>query len=385
MQNLPYYIDIHILIFIASIFMFMSVKRADYISEGYSYIRMSFLLLAVYVVDDFFITLTQEGFITPNYSFQYYLYAFYIYVPAILTFVFYKYCGGVIGHFNRPVRSMMHSLFFLDFLSYIVVVAIKDTELFAYPDPNYGGMLVGLMYYICALIAMLPFVLLLIASVLYYLNKENYGVREVIIPVIVFAVIPMVFAIAEAILGTNSSFALVGLAIAEMFLYTHTIVLSVNSDDLTGLFNKRQMLKDADYLIRNHIPWGVIMIDANRFKSINDEFGHSEGDHAIRLISNVLESVVDRNDSRAYRFGGDEFVILLSKEAINDADNIIRMIDMRLEKKNNDEILPYILSVSSGYETYDEENDSSISDVLARADDKMYKDKKIRKGEANFR
>lgn len=382
MQILPYYIDIHILIFIASIFMFMSVKRADYISEGYSFIRTSFLVLAVYVVDDFLITLTQENFITPTYDVQYYLYAFYIYVPAISTFLFYKYCGGVIGHFSRPVRSIMHSLFFLDFLSFIFVVAIKDTELFAYPDPNHGGMLIGPMYYMCAGVAMLPFVLLLVASVLYYLNKENYGVREVIIPVIVFAVISLAFAISEALLGTNSSFALVGLAISEMFFYTHTIVLSVNSDDLTGLFNKRQMLKDADHLIRNHIPWGVIMIDANRFKSINDEFGHSEGDRAIRLISNVLESVVDRNDSRAYRFGGDEFVILLSKEAIYDADNIIRMIDFRLEKKNNDEILPYILSVSSGYEAYDEENDSSISDVLARADDKMYKDKKIRKGEA---
>lgn len=380
MQQLPYFVDIYIFVFIACMFMFLSVKRVDYISEGFEYIRCSFIVLIFYATDGFLITMTREGIFVYDYDLLYYLYAFYLVIPMISNLLIYKYYSGVIGKFKHPFRMIMHSSFFVNFLAAIVIIAAKDTTFFAYPSTEGAGLTVGVFYYISAAIVMLPYAVMCLASIFFYFVKENFGVREVIVPIIVISGIVLAFGIADCILGAKSSYALVGLSIAEMFLYTHTIVLSVNSDDLTGLYNKRQMLKDVEHFVRNHIPWGMMMIDANNFKKINDEFGHSEGDKAIRVIANILEGIVDRNDSKAYRFGGDEFVIILSREKVDDAESIMMMIEYRLEKINEQEIFPFALSVSYGYETFEEDKVASISDVLAKADEKMYYDKKMKKG-----
>lgn len=87
-----------------------------------------------------------------------------------------------------------------------------------------------------------------------------------------------------------------------------------NHDPLTGLPNRslfrRRLAEAIDYSARNGMLAGVLFLDLNRFKQINDSYGHAAGDHLLAEISRRL-TVVFRNEDTVARLGGDEFAILL--------------------------------------------------------------------------
>jgi two-component system cell cycle response regulator len=86
----------------------------------------------------------------------------------------------------------------------------------------------------------------------------------------------------------------------------------VLTDPLTGLYNKRYLERHLGGLIESgkghHLA--LLMVDVDRFKSVNDEFGHAAGDRALRLIADQLRLNTRVFDSVA-RFGGEEFVVLM--------------------------------------------------------------------------
>ncbi len=81
-------------------------------------------------------------------------------------------------------------------------------------------------------------------------------------------------------------------------------------DPLTGLFNRREAERSAEEKMKNGIPFCVVIIDLNRFKGINDRFGHSCGDQVLKLFAMRLERQVRARDV-VCRWGGDEFVIIM--------------------------------------------------------------------------
>jgi diguanylate cyclase (GGDEF)-like protein len=99
------------------------------------------------------------------------------------------------------------------------------------------------------------------------------------------------------------------------------------SDGLTGLANRRRL--DHDLQSGGNLPGStaVIMVDVDHFKSVNDNFGHHKGDEVLRTISNMLANQV-RFDDIVYRYGGEEFCILLPNSSTEDAgrvaDRIVR-------------------------------------------------------------
>jgi len=92
-------------------------------------------------------------------------------------------------------------------------------------------------------------------------------------------------------------------------------------DELTGLFNRRYMEDSLDREIRRAIrdgeSLGVLMLDLDHFKRLNDAFGHAAGDFALRLVGQFLQSNV-RAEDIACRYGGEEFVIILPKASAED-------------------------------------------------------------------
>ncbi|MCK9453863.1 GGDEF domain-containing protein [Sulfurimonas sp.] len=85
-------------------------------------------------------------------------------------------------------------------------------------------------------------------------------------------------------------------------------------DQLTGMFNRKYLDEFAETAIpqalRSNIPYGVLMIDIDFFKMINDTYGHDVGDEAIRVVSRVIKESI-RSSDIAVRFGGEEFIVLL--------------------------------------------------------------------------
>jgi diguanylate cyclase (GGDEF)-like protein len=114
-------------------------------------------------------------------------------------------------------------------------------------------------------------------------------------------------------------------------LYEQSSQLSV-TDALTGLANRRRF--DADLAVevarsmRYQRPLGFMMIDADHFKSYNDQFGHQRGDDALRELASVLARSVRTSDT-VYRYGGEEFAVILRETASDAAHHLgVRLCDV---------------------------------------------------------
>jgi diguanylate cyclase (GGDEF)-like protein len=93
------------------------------------------------------------------------------------------------------------------------------------------------------------------------------------------------------------------------------------SDGLTGVANRRRLDRDLAAHAKGTGPTAVIMVDVDHFKQINDRYGHQIGDDVLRSVGNVLSDYV-RHDDVVYRYGGEEFCILLPDATQEDARSI---------------------------------------------------------------
>jgi diguanylate cyclase (GGDEF)-like protein len=106
-----------------------------------------------------------------------------------------------------------------------------------------------------------------------------------------------------------------------------------NTDPLTGLLNRSglypQMTQLADRMMSQQQCFGVLLLDLDYFKEVNDQFGHLKGDQLLVAVANILQSITATNDVCA-RWGGEEFLILLpvcnEMTLISMAESIMRAI-----------------------------------------------------------
>lgn len=147
-------------------------------------------------------------------------------------------------------------------------------------------------------------------------------------------------------------------------------------DNMTGLDNYNSyMIKMESLEERNNDldSIGIIMIDMNNLKVINDTYGHSMGDEAINIVSKTLKKISNER-YRCYRVGGDEFLVVATKTDIEEIEDYIKDINVYIRKFS--EWYEFDLTVSIGYAIYDENIDKSLYDTEKRADSMMYGKKK---------
>ena len=144
-------------------------------------------------------------------------------------------------------------------------------------------------------------------------------------------------------------------------------------DALTGVFN-RAVFK---YHVEMHMSENeeledstLLLLDIDNFKQINDTYGHAEGDHVIKQLSNALMKTFRRKDLLG-RFGGDEFMVFLKNVTNREVINR-RIEEFCAEFKKNSE---YQCTCSIGIATAKKEN-FSYEEVLKKADDALYRSKK---------
>ena len=150
-------------------------------------------------------------------------------------------------------------------------------------------------------------------------------------------------------------------------------------DELTGLYNRRgflllslQQLKSSH---RTNQPVLLLIADVDSLKSINDTWGHQEGDLALIEIAKVLKETLREMDIIA-RLGGDEFVALLIGTREADAQATATRLKEKLKARNAQGGCRYTLSASVGITCYDPGHPCSIEDLIARADVLMYEQKR---------
>lgn len=112
-------------------------------------------------------------------------------------------------------------------------------------------------------------------------------------------------------------------------LLTHLVMI----DELTGLYNRREIKNRiaATAEITNNNEFALIMLDLDHFKSINDSYGHNEGDLVLRSFSDILRLNAQEADGSAGRWGGEEFMVLLPNTSENQAYIIAEKIRTSFE------------------------------------------------------
>lgn len=167
----------------------------------------------------------------------------------------------------------------------------------------------------------------------------------------------------------------------EMIRVRNQLFIKSIRDPMTGLYNRAGMNANLGDIIRRSVLNGnevfVIEIDMNGLKYINDNFGHPEGDSAIKTLAVTVYSICS-NDDICVRSGGDEFLII--GECLYGEDvvkNRIEMIIKRLESYNSDSGKPYNVTASFGMSCAKANSPTDIDSMIQTADYRMYEDKAI--------
>ncbi len=152
-------------------------------------------------------------------------------------------------------------------------------------------------------------------------------------------------------------------------------------DPLTGVFNRRYFREAIEMEVersrRNGQPIGFLLIDVDRFKQINDTYGHQTGDVVLREVALFLKDQI-RASEMVVRYGGDEFLIVLT-----DPDDAVQMIRKRIVEaltgwNENNQAFDFPVWLSVGGALWDPSGSQSVEETLAKADLRMYEDKRAR-------
>ncbi|MRR50026.1 MAG: sensor domain-containing diguanylate cyclase [Rhodocyclaceae bacterium] len=157
------------------------------------------------------------------------------------------------------------------------------------------------------------------------------------------------------------------------------------ADSLTGLPNRR-LFDDRIHLTlerAKRIPegrCGLLFIDLDGFKDINDIYGHRMGDHLLQVIAGRLRQVVRTSDTLA-RWGGDEFVLLVEESSDEPLANLVSRLRQAVEEPIYVGDLTLTVGASIGLSRFPEDGDTAHRLIMA-ADQDMYADKAVRKAES---
>ena len=206
---------------------------------------------------------------------------------------------------------------------------------------------------------------------LYLVNRaKRKGLYVKFFPVYYF-VVPCIIGTVVQGISYGVTLGWTSVAIAVLFIYIQIQSLNTFVDSLSGLYNRRYM----DYILsqfKNNPKTTIygVMIDVNDFKRINDMYGHSRGDDAIRRIGRILSDSVPENGI-AVRYAGDEFIILLRTEEEKIVESVMKRVEQNTERFNQSSLEPFPLSLAMGYSRFDTESDN-IEGFLSAMDREMY-------------
>ena len=156
-----------------------------------------------------------------------------------------------------------------------------------------------------------------------------------------------------------------------------------NKDPMTNLYNRRYFHDISETLLkiskREQLSFSMLMIDIDKFKNINDTYGHMIGDHVIQLLANIFQNLVRTSDI-PIRFGGEEFIILLPNTDLKGATAIANKIRETIEKQkivlDNNAQNTITFTVSIGVVEYSPMIHTDINKLLHRVDAALYEAKR---------
>lgn len=171
----------------------------------------------------------------------------------------------------------------------------------------------------------------------------------------------------------TTTYAAISIGLLILFFYIQSKNLDV--DYLTGALNRRGLDIRMEEAVKNAQSSGrlfsAIMLDLDHFKQINDTYGHSEGDYALKTVADLLFKVFSHRSAIGC-FGGDEFCVITDIASEEELGEKVEIMDDELDKLNYWTEKPYKLEVSMGHMIYDREKNMSAKEFQMAIDELMY-------------
>lgn len=200
-------------------------------------------------------------------------------------------------------------------------------------------------------------------------TKSKYQRKE-IHPYLHFIIAPIIASLFQMHYYGATSFQ-VGITLSLLMIFFSYQNNLIQKDPLTGLKNRHVLEQYFDSLISPFMtPLSFVMIDIDKFKKINDDYGHLVGDQVIQEIALTLQQycMYHLPKAQVYRYGGDEFLII--HDTLNKED--FEKLRNELNKKIQEIHLSIPLSVSIGYSRGKVYSEETIKKILQEADENMY-------------
>lgn len=238
------------------------------------------------------------------------------------------------------------------------------------------GISYGAVHTVETLVPLLYLVASTAVAIHMYRRAATSSHKRMCVVFIMFMVAPAAGGVFD-IFVADMPVAAAGIIISIIFVMMSMQRMRISNDALTGLNNRRR----ADEYLEESImhcmpdrPVYLFIIDIDRFKDINDSYGHLEGDHALQLMAEALRRVSMQANAFTARWGGDEFVVICTRNGEVDPARIADVIGEELDEVTRDAGVKYELSCSVGYAVCNSPS-KTRSQLLADADKMLYRSK----------
>jgi diguanylate cyclase (GGDEF)-like protein len=222
-------------------------------------------------------------------------------------------------------------------------------------------------------------------------QPENEYRSKMMHRMILFSSIPAIAGVTQVLSGGYYPVLSIGYAISMAGIYMDSLENSISKDAMTGLNNKGELLKEVNRRLmhrKENVALYLFMMDIDRFKRINDTYGHQEGDQALIHFSEALVNAVKKISYNSFlaRFGGDEFLMLvetpkegtweMEQREIPEVKMVLDAIQESLEEVNDKYQTPYRIATSIGVSRLTDEV-HTVQGFMSLADEDLYKQKRI--------
>lgn len=332
---------------------------------------------ALYCISDSFWVLIIAGFIVKN---MFTVAFFNISNAVILSYLAYNWFVFVevsqkSAYILKPrVKAFVQIPIFVSF--------VLITGLFLFnPGLAYAeDMMPSGVYY--ALFMIVPISYIIVAVVRAFmraLDREYYAERHQYIVYGLYPIAVAFFGILQVIWIKAPLFCF-GCAIMFIYVYLMSLDNLISLDPLTNLNNRNQLKKYVSVELKRYSnkqqPYYVMMLDLNKFKEINDKYGHAEGDEAIQNASSAIKEACNNSVLHPFvaRYGGDEFIIIAKTDSEKEIKELQLGIQNSFDNINKKIQKPYVLHISIGYAKA-ESGSSDFEAVKKEADKALYRSK----------
>ncbi|MBO7413441.1 MAG: GGDEF domain-containing protein [Fibrobacter sp.] len=225
---------------------------------------------------------------------------------------------------------------------------------------------------VCGLYLMIPSTI----SFIRIFMKRFYSDRTINMAFSSIVVLPLLVMFLQTRYLPGTPSISIGLTISVLIIFVNLQSQRISIDPLTGLNNRNHLNRFLDQkvqFLRKNRQLFLFMLDIDKFKDINDNFGRLQGDIVLQIVGDALKSVCGRLGHFIARYGSDEFIVVAELNDFSDALYLRRNILMILTK--NSEHLKFPLRLSIGYTLWNRGGDS-IPDFISRAEKQLVADKR---------